>query len=119
MLANSDRLNGLRVMIGNAHWNDLRQPPQNSLNVEEIYLMIRPRSPKTINIEHVVPWLTPALFPALRTFTIFQEYGVNSKVVVQLPFINGPANFQTRAVDNVDEFWSLISLATGLSNFNF
>ena len=115
----SSNLKALRVIIGNAHWNDLQRPPECCLAVEEIYLMIRPATINTINIEHVMDWLSPILFPALRSFTIFQEYGVNSKVMVQLPFTNGPAIFQTRSVTNIEEFWESVSFITGLSHFDY
>ena len=102
------------MIIGNAHLHDFRQPPKCCVSVEEIYLMIRPASAKPIKIEHVIPWLNPAIFPALRSFITFQEYGVNSETMLQLPFVSGPAIFKTRTVKNMEEFWVLVSSVTGL-----
>ena len=117
-LTESNEFKALQVIIGNAHLHDFRQPPKCCVSVEEIYLMIRPASAKPIKIEHVIPWLNPAIFPALRSFITFQEYGVNSETMLQLPFVSGPAIFKTRTVKNMEEFWVLVSSVTGLSNFD-
>lgn len=81
--------------------------------------MTQPSGTRAIKIEHVLPWLKPEVFPALRTFITYQTYGVNSAVVLQLPFINGPATFKMRSIKDTDEFWAIVCSATGFSNFDF
>jgi len=119
MLADSNVIKALCVLVGNAHLSDLWLPPKCTLGVEKIYLMIQPANTRAIKIEDVLPWLNPSLFLALQSFTTFQEYVVNSEIVLQLPFINGPATFKTQNVKDNDEFWAIVSSATGFSNFNY
>jgi len=119
MLADSNMIKALCVLVGNVHLSDLWLPPKCTLSVEKIYLMIQPANARAIKIEDVLPWLNPSLFLALQSFTTFQEYVVNSEIVLQLPFINGPATFKTQNIKDNDEFWAIVSSATRFSNFDY
>jgi len=81
--------------------------------------MIQPAGARPIEIEDILPWLNPEVFLALQSFNAFQSYGVNSEVILQLPFINGLAIFKTQSIKDTDEFWAIVTSATGFSSFDF
>ncbi|EDR02552.1 uncharacterized protein LACBIDRAFT_332367 [Laccaria bicolor S238N-H82] len=47
--------------------------------IEVFYFALQAASGNPVKVDHVVPWLKPAIFPALRSFIAFQEYGVDTE----------------------------------------